>query len=121
MDTEINRVRTIRESQGYSQDYVAAKLDLTQQAYSRIEKNPESASLKRLKQLSEILGVTLTTLIGEEDTYIQQNFQQQGGNASTVMYVTSAFDSIEKQLYEAHIDDLRKQIETLSSILKKQS
>ena len=116
METKQNRVRTIRESQGYSQDYVAAKLDLTQQAYSRIEKNPESASLKRLKQLSEVLGVTLTTLIGEDDTYIQQNFQQQGGNASTVMYVTQPAD-FERAAYENHLNDLRSQIDLLQKLL----
>jgi transcriptional regulator with XRE-family HTH domain len=97
-------------------DYVAAKLELTQQAYSRIEKNPESASLKRLKQLSEILGVTLTTLIGEEDTYIQQNFQQQGGNASTVMYVTQPTE-FERAAYESHLNDLRSQIDVLQKLL----
>jgi transcriptional regulator with XRE-family HTH domain len=120
METKQNRVRTIRESQGYSQDYVAAKLELTQQAYSRIEKNPESASLKRLKQLSEILGVTLTTLIGEEDTYIQQNFQQQGGNASTVMYVTQATE-FERAAYESHLNDLRNQIDVLQKLVLQKS
>jgi len=120
MEKNQNRVRTIRESQGYSQEYVAAKLELTQQAYSRIEKNPESANLKRLRQLSEVLGVSLVSLIGEDDTYIQQNFQQQGGNASTVMYVTQPTE-FERTAYENHLNDLRSQIDLLQKLILQKS
>jgi len=44
--------------------------------------------LERLQQLSEVLGVKINSIVGDDDMYIQQNFHQQGGNASTVMYIT---------------------------------
>lgn len=33
-----DNIRIIREARGYSQDYVASRLEITQQAYSNIEK-----------------------------------------------------------------------------------
>lgn len=114
-----NRIKVLRESLGYSQDYVASQLNITQQALSRIEQNPENATLNRLKELSLILGVSLTSLIGEEDAYILQNFQQQGGQASTVMYITGISEN-ERKAYENHIKDLKEQLFLLSDLLKKQ-
>ena len=82
---ELNKVRMLREGIGYSQEYVAKKLNITQQAYSKLEKNPNNATLERLRELSKVLGVSVNAIVGDDDMYIQQNFHQQGGNASTVM------------------------------------
>jgi transcriptional regulator with XRE-family HTH domain len=116
----MNVIKEIREGQGMSQEAVAYQLNISQQAYSRIEKNPDSASLKRLRDLSSIFGVSLATLVGEEDTYIQQNFQQQGGHASSIVHVHGTMNLVEKEIYEEHIKDLRLQIETLTQIINKQ-
>lgn len=116
----INRIKEIREGQGLSQEAVAYQLNISQQAYSRIEKNPDSASLKRLRDLSAVFGVPLNSIVGEEDTYIQQNFQQQGGHASSIVHVHGTMNVVEKDMYEEHIKDLRQQIDTLTSLLKKQ-
>lgn len=80
-----NNIRLLRESMGYSQDYVALQLKITQQAYSAIEKNPEKATLQRLKEIAAILQVPLVTLLGEDEVVIQQNFNQAGGNAGTIL------------------------------------
>lgn len=114
----MNKIKEIREGQGLSQEAVAYQLNISQQAYSRIEKNPDSASLKRLKDLSTVFGVSLASLVGEEDTYIQQNFQQQGGYASSIVHVHGTMNLVEKELYDEHIKDLRGQIDTLTEIIK---
>jgi transcriptional regulator with XRE-family HTH domain len=120
-NNSINRIKEIRESQGLSQESVAYELNISQQAYSRIEKNPDSASVKRLRDLSNVFGVSLVSLIGEEDTYIQQNFQQQGGHASSIVHVHGTMNLVEKEMYEGHLKDLRQQIETLTDIIKMKS
>ena len=109
-------IRLIRESNGFSQEYVAAKLEITQQAYSNIEKNPENSSIKRLKQISEVLSVPVTSLIGEAEHYIQQNFQQQGGQAATIIHVQGIPEN-ERQLYERYIEQLKSEIQMLKSML----
>lgn len=111
-------VRLIRESNGFSQEYVASKLDISQQAYSNIEKHPDNASVKRLRQLSQVFSVPVTSLIGETEQYIQQNFQQQGGQAATVIHV-QGIPEHERQLYERLIDELKSEIQLLRSLLDK--
>lgn len=107
----------LREGIGLSQDYVAKKMNITQQAYSKIEKKPLSASLERLKQLSEVLGVNLNSIVGDDDMYIQQNFHQQGGNASSVMYVTGLADR-EREMLMQQIQNLQRQVDVLTKIIE---
>ncbi len=109
-------IRIIRESNGLSQKYVADKLEITQQQYSNIEKHPDNASLKRFKELSNIFKVPVTTLIGETENYIQQNFQQQGGQAATILNNTGLPDK-ERELYERMILELKEQISMLKMMV----
>ena len=115
--SKINKIRMLREGIGLSQYYVAKKLNITQQAYSKIEKNPQNATLERLQQLSEVLGVNINSIVGNDDMYIQQNFHQQGGNASTVMYVTGLADR-ERVSFTQQILNLQKQVEVLTKIIE---
>lgn len=111
-----DNIRIIREARGYSQDYVASKLEITQQSYSNIEKHPEKSTIKRLKEVAGILQVNFVTLLGEDETYIQQNFSQQGGNAATQMNVVS--NKAENDIYERLISELKEEITFLRALLK---
>jgi transcriptional regulator with XRE-family HTH domain len=115
--SQINKIRMLREGIGLSQEYVADKLNITQQAYSKMEKNPKNATLERLQQLSEVLGVKVNSIVGDDDMYVQQNFHQQGGNASTVMYVTGLADRERESLLQ-QISSLQKQVEVLTKIIE---
>ncbi|MBM3428443.1 MAG: helix-turn-helix transcriptional regulator, partial [Bacteroidetes bacterium] len=99
-------IRLIRESQGYSQDYVAIKLDITQQAYSAIEKNPERATLSRLKEIATILQVPLVTLLGEDDISLQPNFHQARGNLAKMYKDVSS----ESEVYDKWIAELKEEV-----------
>jgi transcriptional regulator with XRE-family HTH domain len=112
------KIRMVRESRQLSQEYVAGRMKISQQAYSRLEHDGENVSLKRLKQLAEALEVPLQSLIGDDDLYIQQNYNQQGGNAGSVLYIQGLADT-ERLAYENHIADLRRQIKLLESRLAK--
>ena len=114
------KIRMVRESRQLSQEYVAGRMKISQQAYSRLEHDGENVSLKRLKQLAEALEVPLQSLIGDDDLYIQQNYNQQGGNAGSVLYIQGLADT-ERLAYENHIADLRRQIALLESLLAKPS
>jgi transcriptional regulator with XRE-family HTH domain len=114
---DINKIRMLREGIGFTQEYVANKLNITQQAYSKLEKNPDTATLERLRKLSEILGVNVNSIVGDDDMYIQQNFHQQGGNASTVMYITGLADR-EREALVQQISTLQKQIDLLTKIIE---
>jgi transcriptional regulator with XRE-family HTH domain len=103
-------IRLIRESRGFSQDYIAQKLEVTQQAYSQMEKNPDTITLKRLKLLSKILDVNLITLLGEDNTYLQQNYNQSGSNGQFANKMEFYPSDNEKDLYERLINQLKEEI-----------
>jgi transcriptional regulator with XRE-family HTH domain len=101
-------IRKIRSALGYSQEYVAKRMHMSQQTYSNLERSPEDCSLKRLKELAGILKIELITLIGEDETLNQTNLHQTGGNAATKMIINEASDTTELILQlKSEIDYLR--------------
>ena len=65
----VSNIRKIREFRNYTQDYLAAKLQISQNAYSKIELGYSSVTLNRLIEIAEILEIELADLIsldGEE-------------------------------------------------------
>ena len=109
-------IRLIRESKGYSQEFVASKLHITQQAYSRIEKQPETMTLQRLYDLSKILDTSILTLLGEENMYFMQNINQQGGNAATKL-VLQNYSSPSEQ--SELLKSMQNEIEFLRNLVLK--
>jgi transcriptional regulator with XRE-family HTH domain len=103
-------VRKIRMALGYSQEYVAKKMHMSQQSYSQLERHPEESSLTRLKNLSEVLQVSLLSLIGEDETYVQTNLNQSGGHAATKMvFHQGANSEVFIQHLQEEIAHLRKE------------
>ncbi len=56
-------IRKIREYRDYTQDYLAAKLKISQNAFSKIELGYSKLTLERLFQVASILDVEATQLI----------------------------------------------------------
>ncbi|MCX2478706.1 helix-turn-helix transcriptional regulator [Pedobacter sp. MC2016-15] len=56
-------IRKIREYRNYTQDYLAAKLSISQNAYSKIELGYSKITLDRLFQIAIILDVEVVQLI----------------------------------------------------------
>jgi transcriptional regulator with XRE-family HTH domain len=53
-------IKTIRLTNGLSQECVAFQLGLTQQAYSKIEKGQTDIKVSQLRQIAMVLGVCVT-------------------------------------------------------------
>ncbi|RZL23797.1 MAG: XRE family transcriptional regulator [Pedobacter sp.] len=56
-------IRKIREYRDYTQDYLAAKLKISQNAYSKIELGYSKLTIDRLFQIATILEVEVTHLL----------------------------------------------------------
>jgi transcriptional regulator with XRE-family HTH domain len=59
-------IRKIREHRNYTQDYLAAKLAISQNAYSKIELGYSKLTLDRLFQIAIILDVKVMDLISTD-------------------------------------------------------
>ncbi|MEO6633847.1 MAG: helix-turn-helix transcriptional regulator [Mucilaginibacter sp.] len=59
----VSNIRKVREFRNYTQDYLAAKLKISQNAYSKIELGYSNITLNRLVEIAEILEIELADLI----------------------------------------------------------
>lgn len=109
-------IRIVRESKGYSQKFMASRLKITQQAYSKMEKQPESMTLNRLKDVAHILNVPFLTLLGEENMYFMQNINQQGGQAATKLILQNQHSSSD---HNELIKGLQAEVEFLRALVLK--
>jgi len=60
-------IRKIREYRNYTQEYLAMKLNISQNAYSKIELGYTKITLERLYEIAQILEVDSIELIRAED------------------------------------------------------
>ncbi|MES2276971.1 MAG: helix-turn-helix transcriptional regulator [Bacteroidota bacterium] len=65
-------IRKIRESKDYTQDYLAVKLAISQNAYSKIELGYTKITVERLFQIAQILEVNPVDLINFNDEKLLQ-------------------------------------------------
>jgi len=59
-------IRNTREGLNYTQEYLAAKLSISQNAYSKIELGYTKITVERLFQIAAILGSDVHELIDTE-------------------------------------------------------
>jgi len=65
-----NKLRLLREFRNYSQEYVAKKLGITQNTYSRVENNQTKITTERLFRIAQILNIPVTELVSGDDLVI---------------------------------------------------
>jgi transcriptional regulator with XRE-family HTH domain len=63
MESVGHKIRMQRLGKNYSQEYMAFMLEISQPAYSKIERDETEISLKRLYEIAEILQVDAFTLM----------------------------------------------------------
>ncbi|MEO6150556.1 MAG: helix-turn-helix transcriptional regulator [Mucilaginibacter sp.] len=60
-------IRKQRETKNYTQEYLAAKLKISQNAYSKIELGYTKITLERLFQIAAVLETNIVELIDSRD------------------------------------------------------
>ena len=58
-----NAIRIQRVIKGYSQEYMASRLNISQNAYSKLEREETELSVKRIYEIAEILEVSVYQLL----------------------------------------------------------
>lgn len=61
-----HRIRRFREEKGFSQEYMALELEISQASYARLESQESRLDVQRLIRIAKILQVHFAQLIGEE-------------------------------------------------------
>ena len=61
-----NIIKKKRESRNFTQDYVAGKMNMSQNAYSKIESGNTQLTVHHLKELSRVLEVSIVDLLRDD-------------------------------------------------------
>lgn len=94
----MNKLRFIRDLRGFSQEYMAKKLDMEQNTYSRYENDQKKLTPEILKQVAGILGVSEEDITNPEPVVIIMNNQTNGstGIAHQPIYNVNGNELIDK-------------------------
>lgn len=113
------KIRTIRTIKGYSQEYMSNILNISQPAYSDIEKNKTKIDINRLKKISEILEIDINELLNFDEKYIFNNTfnENSKGFFNVKKIINDTFDS-ERTNFMDKIEDLKKEIHVLNEKLE---
>lgn len=72
MNIILNKIRNARQFRGYSHEYIAHHLNISQAAYSKIENGKTQLTIQRLFQITEILDISIIFLLIEKTEYYQK-------------------------------------------------
>jgi transcriptional regulator with XRE-family HTH domain len=97
------KIRKVRELRGFSQQYMADNLSISQKAYSKLESNETKLTLDHVSKISTLLEVDPIQLLSFDENLIFNNCSQGNfGNHNTYY----AYSEHEKALYESRIKHL---------------
>ncbi|MCY1660942.1 helix-turn-helix domain-containing protein [Chryseobacterium sp. SL1] len=107
-----NKIKNIRELKNLTQEYVAEKLDISQAAYSKIEKETKISD-EKLAQIAEALDVKPEDILAfDSQKYFNSVGNIEGdksGNSNSIIIEASAEEiDLIKKLYEDKILLLEK-------------
>lgn len=124
LKTILQNIELIRKSKGYSHEYMAMRLDISQAAYSKIERNTTKLNVERLLCIAEILEVELEEVLGIDAI---NQFTQNNKEHSTdyLQQTVNLYNENKEQLlktinvYEERIKDKDLLIKELRNSLSK--
>lgn len=108
-----NKIRAFRMLRGFSQEDMAARLDVTQATYSKIEGNKQKATQDQLEKIAKELGVTIADITSNEPIVIMNQASNHGAQGHI-----ENFYADQKELYEKLINSKDDEIKSLKEIIQ---
>lgn len=103
-------IRSIRESKGYSQEYMAEMLDVSQSTYACLESGKTAMRVDRLFQILQILQVDFHSLLEVEKE----------ATTKVPHPNTPPLDPEVKSVYEKMIGEMKEEIDFLRKLVQQQ-
>ncbi len=126
MENIVNKIREFRKKKGYSHETMAHELNMSQPAYSKIEKNETKLSVERLFEIANILETPVEKFL---EIPVKEYKQEIHGNEAVTAIAhqevqTMHQDNKEKSekielLYESRLKDKDIMITQLQKIIDK--
>lgn len=110
----LTTIKNIRQEKGYSHEYMALEMNLSQVAYTKMENGTTKLTVERLYKIAEILEVEVGELLSIKVT--NQFNQTNKENATAYLQKTAIFHQENKEVYEKLIQAKDEQIALLKKI-----
>ncbi len=107
-------IRKQRELKGFSQDYMANVLDISQASYARIENEDTKVTVDRLYNIAKILDKSVIDFFDSEKMVIQNQTNNEGAYGNG--YVQNLHIE-NKEIYEKLLEAKEQQINLLAKVI----
>lgn len=111
-----SKVRQIRELKGFSQDYIANELGISQRAYSKIERDEVKMDWEKITEISKIFEVDPLDIVQFDDNLVFHNCSNSGkiNNQHNHFLPEKVIEQ-----YEARIKQLEDEVSFLKNLIDK--
>lgn len=113
------KIKKLRELRNITQEYMAEKLDTSQQNYSRWEKGEIEITVSRLEQIAKILDMRPEDIFSFDEKIVFNNNYCNFSDSSTGIDANQNVLQELKLSYLSHISNLQKEIDRLHNLLEK--
>ena len=115
-----NKIRAFRILRGFSQEYMAEKLGINQNTYSRIETNKHKVSVEQVETIAKELGVSIVDITSNEPLIIQNIASNYGAQGQIEHFYADQKDLYEKLISskDEEIKNLREIIQSLKEVIE---
>jgi transcriptional regulator with XRE-family HTH domain len=105
------KIRKIRTIKGFSQDYVANLLNISQAAYSDIETNRSKVNFERIQEIANIFKLDVNDLIAFDENQVFNNTfnENSSGYFNFKKVINETFDK-EREAYIDQIKSLKEEV-----------
>lgn len=103
-----NKIKNIRELKNLTQDYMAERLDISQAAYSKMEKGGIKLSPEKLTEIAEILQVNPEDITSFDSQKYFNSFNNVKGNNNGSIVFGLEDTKLIQSLFEDKISLLQK-------------
>jgi len=108
-------IRLFREIKGFSQDYMANKVGVSQRTYSNIEADKSKVDTELIKSIAEVLEIDPIRLLSFDEKVLFQN-----GKENNIGYIGTYHHALAKEsdAQKEHIKQLKSEVEFLRDEVK---
>ncbi len=104
------KIRKVRELKGFSQEYMAQRLDISQKVYSNIENDKRKLDKDVFEQIADVLDIDPAALLSFDEKVLFHNCSKPGWYMMSNIY---GLADKERELYEKRVDELKETINHL--------
>ncbi|HPW97794.1 MAG TPA: helix-turn-helix domain-containing protein [Flavobacterium sp.] len=112
-----SKLRKLRISKGYSQEYMAETLKISQKTYSNMENDKSSISIDTLKKIAQEYEIDLLDILSDEKVVVQNNNSHDASSFQGGIIFNQLSEELLNQFKE-RIEDLKKVIEDKNKIIE---